>query len=91
MENNAVFQAVMDRMLELVRNLFLERATPNFMLNKASMREHSHSYATEEQRNSGQNLARVARKLNSEQALIFNPYFITRKTLTFALFHTLNK
>jgi hypothetical protein len=40
-----------------------------FCHEQGAMREHSHSYATEEQRSTGQNLASAAQKVNPQQTL----------------------
>ncbi len=46
-----------------------EANAAKFYSEQGVMREHSRSYVTEEQRSSGQNLARAARSVKSEQAL----------------------
>jgi len=40
-----------------------------FYSEQGALREHSHSYVTEEQRSSGENLARTAQRVKSKQAL----------------------
>jgi hypothetical protein len=40
-----------------------------FYSEQGAMREHSRSYVTEEQRSSGENLARTAQRVKSKQAL----------------------